>query len=681
VADQHSRGDYLERRRKRHRTTCPVILNGVFVAQPDDRCHPTSRSFCRTSLGGIFSIATAGSDSADSVSYSPSRGTSPFTATCRAFSAVRSDPTLAAPVSVRRSRRLGNKLEVATVKPVSSKEGAVRGASDIGGASLSTQTSGVAANAATASVFLAAYAALEWVSFIHEHKGVPVTPWNPGLGVVFALMVFVGPWAGFVLFAGVVTAEIFVLQSNLEWPIVIGVGAITSLSYAFVAVAARRHLHLDVGLIHLRDVLVLLAGGLAGAAINTILLAMFLVAFGPLDMRDVVWASAPLLVGDIIGIAVMTPLVLRFVFRRREIVPRRLLSLAPEGILYVAMIGGALWAIVGTESLYGSSLFYLLFVPVVVAGVRHGLDGACLSLAVTQFGLIGLLHLSGYDARVFTEFQMLMLVLTTTGLIVGVVVSERRNSDLLAREAEARLKEKEAGAAQAARFNLVSSMASALAHEINQPMTAARALARSAQHLLRTSGDVTRADGNLTTLITHVDHAAGVVRRMRDFLRRGRPHVSTIGPRSMLEEALTLIHAEASAKHVHVELDASDDLPALHGDRIQLEQVVLNLVRNAIESIAEAGRSSGHIRIVARQLPAPPRIEIGIRDDGPGVDDRLADRLFDPLATSKEEGLGLGLPICVSIVESHGGRVWLHSRDAGATEFRFSLPLDPPGGP
>ena len=567
------------------------------------------------------------------------------------------------------------------MKPVSSKEGAVRGASDIGGASLSTQTSGVAANAATASVFLAAYAALEWVSFIHEHKGVPVTPWNPGLGVVFALMVFVGPWAGFVLFAGVVTAEIFVLQSNLEWPIVIGVGAITSLSYAFVAVAARRHLHLDVGLIHLRDVLVLLAGGLAGAAINTILLAMFLVAFGPLDMRDVVWASAPLLVGDIIGIAVMTPLVLRFVFRRREIVPRRLLSLAPEGILYVAMIGGALWAIVGTESLYGSSLFYLLFVPVVVAGVRHGLDGACLSLAVTQFGLIGLLHLSGYDARVFTEFQMLMLVLTTTGLIVGVVVSERRNSDLLAREAEARLKEKEAGAAQAARFNLVSSMASALAHEINQPMTAARALARSAQHLLRTSGDVTRADGNLTTLITHVDHAAGVVRRMRDFLRRGRPHVSTIGPRSMLEEALTLIHAEASAKHVHVELDASDDLPAVHGDRIQLEQVVLNLVRNAIESIAEAGRSSGHIRIVARQLPAPPRIEIGIRDDGPGVDDRLADRLFDPLATSKEEGLGLGLPICVSIVESHGGRVWLHSRDAGATEFRFSLPLDPPGGP
>jgi two-component system sensor kinase FixL len=558
------------------------------------------------------------------------------------------------------------------VKPISSGEGAFRGSPGIGGA-----TSLLAANAAVAGMFLTAYVALEWVSFIHEYKGVPITPWNPGLGVVFALIVFVGSWGGFVLFIGVVTAEIFVLQSKLEWPIVIGVGAITSLSYAFVAAVARRHLYLDVGLIHLRDVLVLLAVGLAGGVIDTILLAVFLLAFGQLDARDVVSASAPLLVGDIIGIAVMTPLLLRFVFRRREIVPRWLLSLAPEGVLYVAMIGGALWAIVGSESLYGFRLFYLLFVPVVVAAVRHGLDGACLSLAATQFGLIGLLHLSGYDARVFTEFQMLMLVLTATGLIVGVVISERQNSDRLAREAEARLKEKEAGAAQAARFNLVSSMASALAHEINQPMTAARALARSAQHILRASGgDLTRADSNLTTMIAHIDHAAGVVRRMRDFLRRGRPHVSTIDTRSMLEEALTLVRAEASANQVHVELDASNDLPAVHGDRIQLEQVVLNLVRNAIEAITGAGQSVGYIRVVARRLAVPPRVEIGVLDNGPGVDDQLANHLFDPLATSKEEGLGLGLPICVSIVESHGGRVWLHSRDAGATEFRFSLPLD-----
>jgi C4-dicarboxylate-specific signal transduction histidine kinase len=322
-------------------------------------------------------------------------------------------------------------------------------------------------------------------------------------------------------------------------------------------------------------------------------------------------------------------------------------------------------------------LFYLLFVPVVIAAVRHGLDGACFSLAVTQFSLIGLLHLSGYDASAFTEFQTLMLVLTVTGLIVGVVVNERKNSDLLAREAQSRLIERQAEAAQVARVNLVSGMASALAHEINQPMTAARALGRSAQHLLRApNADLARADGNLSDMLAHIDHAGDIVRRMRNFIRRGHPHVSTINTRAMLEEALTLAYAEASARHVRVDLDAAADLPDIHGDRVQLEQVVLNLVHNAVDAIAEAHQPDGVVRVVARFYESPMRIEIGVLDNGPGIKGQLAERLFDPLTTSKQDGLGLGLSISASIVETHGGRVWLHSGATGATEFRFSLPLE-----
>jgi two-component system sensor kinase FixL len=109
--------------------------------------------------------------------------------------------------------------------------------------------------------------------------------------------------------------------------------------------------------------------------------------------------------------------------------------------------------------------------------------------------------------------------------------------------------------------------------------------------------------------------------------------------------------------------------------------VVLNLVHNSVEAIAAAGRPEGHVRVVARRLAAPARIEISVLDNGPGVEGQLADRLFDPLATSKQDGLGLGLSISASILEAHGGRVWLHSREAGATEFRFSLPLDQAGLP
>ena len=455
---------------------------------------------------------------------------------------------------------------------------------------------------AMAAACLAAYVLLAWVSFIHVHKGLPVTPWDPGLGVVFALMVFAGPRAGFVLLGGVVIAEVLVLQHEVEWPIIIGIAAITSLSYTAVTALARQIFQIDSGLFHLRDVLMLLAAGFAGAVIDTVLLTLFLLAVGQLDFRDIVQVFSPLLIGDTIGIAVVTPLLLRFVFRRRSIALRDLFAIAPEGILYLFVIGAALWAINGSESLHGFRLFYLLFVPVVIAAVRHGLDGACFSLAITQFGLIGLMRFSGYDAAEFTEFQAQMLVLTVTGLIVGVVVSERENSDRLARDAQARFMEKQAGAAHAARLNLVSGMASALAHEIAQPMTAARALARSAQHMLRTrDGDLTRVEGHLTTLLAHIDHAGAIVRRMRDFMRRGRPHMSTIDTRRMLEEALMLAFAEASAKHVRLELEAPDKLPSIHGDYVQLEQVVLNLVHNAVEAITGAGLSEGRVRVMARQ--------------------------------------------------------------------------------
>jgi signal transduction histidine kinase len=529
---------------------------------------------------------------------------------------------------------------------------------------------------AVAVLYLAAYIILEWASFIHVHKGLPITPWDPGLGVAFALMIRGGPLSGLILFAGMVVAETLVLQNDVDWPIDIGVAAITATSYASVAALVQRYFRIDADLTHLRDVLMLLAAGLAGAVLNTVLLSAFLLAVGQFNIGDVVQVARPLLIGDTIGIAVVTPLLLRFRVRER-LETHRLLSLAPESALYLCLIGVALWLIIGSEGAYGLRLFYLLFVPVVIAAVRHGIDGACFSLAVTQFSLIGLLHFSGYDASEFTEFQTLVLVLTVTGLIVGVVVSERKNSDRIARDAQARLVERQAEAAQVARVNLVSGMASALAHEINQPMTAARALGRTAQHLLRTPGsDLSRADNNLSAMLTHIDHAGDIVRRMRNFIRRGHPHVSTINTLDMLQEAMTLADAEASARHVRVDLDAPADLPDLRGDRVQLEQVVLNLVHNAVDAIAAAGQSHGHIHVVGRRHSAPPRVEIGVSDNGPGIEGELAGRLFDPLTTTKQDGLGLGLSICASIMETHGGRVWLHSSKPGATEFRFSVPLD-----
>ncbi len=524
--------------------------------------------------------------------------------------------------------------------------------------------------------FLVAYVALERLSFIHEYQGLPITSWNPALGMMFALIVLVGAPAAGLLFAGVVIAETFVLESKLAWPIVVAIAFIVTASYAAAAMIATRLLQLDPALTRLRDVLILLGAGVAGAAVVAFALTVLLVATGHLAQDEIITATTPLMIGDVIGVAIMTPLTLRLARHRRGLRIDRLSALALGFLIYATLIFVALRIIVAGEG--GSKFFYLFFIPVIVAAIRHGLDGACLALVATQFSLVALLDVYGYDSRSFTEFQTLMFVLTATGLIIGVVVSERESAGRLMRIAETRLREKEAEAAQAARMTLVSSMASTLAHEINQPMTAARALGRSAQHILNSDApDLPRARANIESMVAQIDHAGDVIHQMRDFLRRGQPQAAPVEVRGMLEDALALVRAESAAKRIAIRLDVADGLPPIRGDRVQLQQVVLNLVANAMEAMTAAGTVNPVIDVAARRSASGDALIISVRDNGPGVGDDLAERLFEPLSTSKQEGLGLGLSICVSIMEAHGGRIWLESQAPGATEFRISLPFKP----
>jgi signal transduction histidine kinase len=530
--------------------------------------------------------------------------------------------------------------------------------------------------------FVLAYVVLEWVSYSHEYRGVPVTPWNPGLGIAFGLVVLRGAVYGFGLFAGVVVAEILVLQTHLTWPAILAVAVVVAATYTTAAVIARRQLRLDVAMADVRDVLALLSAGTAGAAVVALLFGALLLADQEVGNDDLSRSVLPLFVGDVIGIAVVTPLLLRLSHLWLEPAQwwgrLRLPSFAliAEVALFTLVTGFALWLIVGSDRPNDYKYFSLLFLPVVVVAVRHGIDGSCLALASTQLGLVAVLRAHGYDATTFTEFQIVMLVLTMTGLLVGGVVSERERASQAARSAEARLREAEIEATRAARLNMVSGMASALAHEINQPMTAARALARSAQQLLdKRNGDLERASGNLASLVAQIDHAADVVRRMREFLRRGQPHFSTLDVGTVLEDALVLARPEAAAHRTEIDLKVEPTLPAVFGDRIQLQQVVLNLVRNGMDAIIEAGVPRGRIGVRATLDEEGRTVEVSVSDNGAGVASGRS--LFEPLSSSKKDGLGLGLSICANILHAHGGRIWLQSSARGATEFRFSLPLDP----
>ena len=530
-----------------------------------------------------------------------------------------------------------------------------------------------------AGALLLAYVALEWMSFIHEYGGLPVTPWNPGLGVAFGMIVLKGAAYSLVLFAGVVIAEILVLQTGLAWPVILAIAAVVAAGYAAAGRLARKYLHIDVRLNHVRDVLVLLGAGGAGAAVVAMLLGALLLTDKELGADIVARSVIPLFVGDVIGIAVVTPLLLRFMrwqWPSRAALP----ALAMEVLVFALATGLALWMIVGSDRPHDYKYFSLLFLPVVGIGMRHGIDGACLALAATQLGLIAMLNVYGYDAATFTEFQVVMFVLTATGLLVGAVVSERQHADLAAREAEERLKESQSQASRAARMTLVGGMASALAHEINQPMTAARALARSVQHILGSpNADLARAETNLKVVVAQIDHAGGVVRRMREFLRRGQPRFSTLDVSAMLNDALALARPEAAARQTRIDLDIAEALPPVFGDSIQLQQVVLNLLRNAMDAIADAKPAKGVIEVRASLSDDGSALEIAVIDNGIGVS--TTGTLFEPLSSSKPEGLGLGLSICANIIAAHGGRIWLASSRPSHTEFRLSLPVQARQGP
>lgn len=522
-----------------------------------------------------------------------------------------------------------------------------------------------------------AYIALEWVSYLHEHKGIPVTPWNPGLGFVFGLMVLKGARFAVLLSLGVFLAEALVLKVDLPPLLIAAVSVLIGIGYGCAAAILRRVLRIDTGLSRLRDIVQLLAVGLAGALFVGILLVILLLVDDEFGQNDLIVTFLPMFVGDAIGIAVFSPLVLRLAAKLRNSGSRFALLPAIELAalaLFVILLVAGLNAALGPA---GLRFIFVLFVPVVFSAARHGLDGACLCLAAAQFGLIMVLNATGQDARAFTEFQAQMLVLTLTGLIVGVVVSEREALTRAARETAARLRELELEAQQAARFSLAGGMASALAHEINQPITAARALARSAQHLIRQEGaDLSRADRNLGEMIVQVDHAGNIVRRMREFLRRGRPHVSTVHIGSMVRNAASLVAAEVEASGIRLVVRVEEDLPPLFGDRTQLEQVILNLVRNGHEALREGGVPDGQILIGVARGAAPDEVEFFVGDNGPGIPDDRRDRLFEPLISSKPQGLGLGLAISASIVQNHHGRIWLASGEQGRTEFRFAVPYD-----
>jgi signal transduction histidine kinase len=217
-------------------------------------------------------------------------------------------------------------------------------------------------------------------------------------------------------------------------------------------------------------------------------------------------------------------------------------------------------------------------------------------------------------------------------------------------------------------------LAAAVAHELNQPLMAAGTYTRLVDDAMSANDtDVMVVAETAKKAVAQVERAAEVVRRLRALVRLDRSNRAPCRFERVVKETIELCQPDLDRFHVAVRVALAADLPPVMIDLLQIEQVMINLLRNAIEAIGESGSTRGSVLIEAK--PADNDVvEVRVADNGPGFSPRLLESAFLPLSSNKAEGLGIGLPLCRSIVEAHGGQLWLDPSPDGAA-IRFTLPI------
>ena len=238
---------------------------------------------------------------------------------------------------------------------------------------------------------------------------------------------------------------------------------------------------------------------------------------------------------------------------------------------------------------------------------------------------------------------------------------------------ERRLQELQSELLHVTRLSTMGHIASALAHEINQPLTAIMNYVQAGKHLLTDEDADWRVKTRdvMSKAAAQAERAGGIIRNLRSFLKKREPEITRESANRLVAEANALALAGASDAGVRTVLDLAPGLPDVAVDRLQIQQVVINLVRNAIDAMAASPRRELSIRT---RPAADGSVEVAVIDSGPGLAPEVESRLFESFVTTKADGMGVGLSICRTIVEVHGGRLWHEANPAGGAVFAFTLP-------
>jgi len=247
-------------------------------------------------------------------------------------------------------------------------------------------------------------------------------------------------------------------------------------------------------------------------------------------------------------------------------------------------------------------------------------------------------------------------------------ISERKKAEKQARKFRHEL-------AHMARISTMGEMASGMAHELNQPLTAISTSADASIRLIESSAyDKDKLSDTLEVISLQAKRAGAIIKQLRNFIRKDMPQKALVNINEIIREVLVLIRQSLDEHSIDLELQLDDEIPTVQAQHIQIDQVILNLVKNAIEAMSEYP-SSNHVLLIKTQWLMDEKVKVTIGDTGKGINEDIRKRLFTPFSTSKKNGMGLGLSISEGIINEHGGKLKLKSSSELGSVFQFSLPL------
>jgi signal transduction histidine kinase len=281
--------------------------------------------------------------------------------------------------------------------------------------------------------------------------------------------------------------------------------------------------------------------------------------------------------------------------------------------------------------------------------------------------LIGAIGIARTQVQPFTDQQ---IALFTDFAAQATIALESTRRERQYREAQMAL-------AHANRVTTMGQLTASITHEIKQPIAAARNNARAALNYLdKSPADVAEVREALACIVNDTDRTSDIVDRIGSLFKKAPPRKEVVDLNAAILEVTALTRSEAVKTGVTVSTRLAPQLPCVPGDRVQLQQVMLNLIVNAIQAMSGMGEGARELQISIDAVPSEGGVRVGLRDTGPGLSPESLSRLFEPFYTTKSEGMGMGLSICRSIIEAHGGRLWAIPCEPHGALFQFTIPAD-----